>query len=501
LPSHAGRRTRLPVGSDRRFSDHFCLTSSHLRILEHWPFDLSESSTIPEEVIGVFTTVLLAASLTVLAGADAGPLPERGSEEPLVVLTVVDGDTGAAIEKFLTVPGVPYTGSNNPSVAAWQPHLAHESAGGRYEWPAERSYAKFRLRVEAEGYAPASTEWIVEADGRKEITIRLRRDPGIHGIVLLPDGSPGAGATLGVSLPNRDLRLSGRAIERDGEPPAVRPQDRWRQPITFRAGVDGRFRLPTEIDPAALLVVVHEGGYLERPFAELRGADAEPRVPRTLRLAAWGRITGRVMWGDRARADELVELIVSREAIYPSMVGKFGEARSDAAGRFEFENVPPGKVQLARIQPDPGGKEGVSYQFPVQHVGVHAGEATEVVLGGRGRVVTGHLTGLESFEGVTLRIHPRAPHIGFAGDDEQWQGWANLHRGPLGATVFRDAIPVRNDGTFQIEGLVPEWYQLFVNDGGKRLNGGTSFRLSPEAGGADGRRQDVGEIRVSRAAE
>jgi hypothetical protein len=449
----------------------------------------------------VLTTVLLAARLTVLAGTAAGPLPERGSKEPLVVLTVVDDDTGAAIEKFLTVQGVPYTGSNNPPIAAWQPHLAHDSAGGRYEWPAERSYAQFRLRVEAEGYAPALTEWIVRDDGRKEITIRMRRDPGIHGIVLLPDGSPGAGATLGISLPNRELRLRGRVIARDGEPPAVRPQDRWRQPITFRAGVDGRFRLPTEIDPAALLVVVHEDGYLERPFAGLRGAGAEPRVPRTLRLAAWGRITGRVIWGDRARADELVELIVSRETLYPSMLSTFGEARSDAAGRFEFENVPPGRVQLARIEPDPGGKEAVSNQFPVQHVDVHAGEATEVVLGGRGRVVTGHLAGLESFEGVTLRIHPTAPHVGFPGDDERWQGWANLRRGPLGATVFRDAIPVRNDGTFQIEGLVPERYQLIVNDGGKLLNGGTSFRLSPEAGGAEDGRQDVGEIRVSRAVE
>ena len=132
------------------------------------------------------------------------------------------------------------------------------------------------------------------------------------------------------------------------------------------------------------------------------------------------------------------------------------------------------------------------------HVDVRAGDATEVVLGGRGRVVAGRLTGLDSYEGVTLRVHPTAPHFGFPGDDEQWQGWGALRDGPLGAVVFRDAIPVGPDGTFRIEGLVPESYQLFVNDGGKRLRGHASFTVEPAAGGADAGRRTSAKIRVTR---
>ena len=221
----------------------------------------------------------------------------------------------------------------------------------------------FRLRVEADGYRPWMTAWLREADGPWETTIRLRRDPGIHGVVLLPDGSPAAGATLGISLPNRTLRLNGRAIDRADEPPAEEPVDRWRQPITARADAGGRFRLRAESDPAALLVVVHTGGYLERPLAELLGDDAEPISAQELRLAPWGRIAGRVLWGDRPGVDECVELIVSRETLYPDMVGTFGSVRSDAGGRFEFADVPPGRVQLARLETAPDGKEATQYQF------------------------------------------------------------------------------------------------------------------------------------------
>ena len=129
------------------------------------------------------------------------------------------------------------------------------------------------------------------------------------------------------------------------------------------------------------------------------------------------------------------------------------------------------------------------------HVDVRAGDATEVVLGGRGRVVAGRLTGLDSYEGVTLRVHPTAPHVGFPGDDEQWQGWSALRNGRLGATIFRDVIPVGKDGTYRIEGLVPESYQLMVNESARRLRGGTSFHR--ETGGRHGehRRRAAGSGR------
>ena len=343
------------------------------------------------------------------------------------------------------------------------------------------------------------TAWLNSADGPREVTVRLRRDRGLRGIVLRPDGSPAGGATLGIALPNRTLRLNGPRDRASRRTSAERPGDRWRQPVTVQADGDGRFLLPTESDPSALLVVVHEAGYLERPFREVAGDGARADLDRRLQLAPWGRIAGRAAWGEHPGADERIEMIVSRESLYPDMVGTISTTRSDARGRFEFKDIPPGRVQVSHIvaAPDEGGL--ASYQFPVMHVDVRAGEPTELELGAPGRAVAGRLVGLDSYKGVTLRVHPRAPHIGFAGGDAEWRGWSAMRNSPLGPIAFRDTIPVGEDGRFLIEGLVPESYQLFVNGGVRPLRGYASFTVRSTVDGDA--LQDLGEVRVRQGAD
>jgi hypothetical protein len=64
--------------------------------------------------------------------------------------------------------------------------------------------------------------------------------------------------------------------------------------------------------------------------------------------------------------------------------------------------------------------------------------------------------------------------------------------------VFRDVIPVGEGGTYRIQGLVPEPYQLFVNQGGKRLRGSTSFRLRNEGASTSYCRTRLGKRRACR---
>ncbi len=202
--------------------------------------------------------------------------------------------------------------------------------------------------------------------------------------------------------------------------------------------------------------------------------------------------------GNGLGEDERINLSISRETLYPDMVGMYASAQTDAEGRFTFDDIPHGKAQISRIVPKIDGSGLTEYQFPVMHADVHPGDSTEIVLGGAGPAVVGRLTGLDSYEGVTLRVHPRAPHIGFPGDAEQWAGWSALRESPLAKTVFHDEIAVEADGSFRVEGLIPEWYQLIVNDSGKGLRGGTSFVLKPNAKTADGV-QNIGEVRVTSA--
>src|SRR5687768_3034297 len=95
--------------------------------------------------------------LACLPAAPANAQDTSQKSNVLVLLHVFDDETGAVIEQFRVLPGTPYTETGVDDVAVWQPHLTRESVGGRYEWPQERTYATFRLRVEANGYRPAMT--------------------------------------------------------------------------------------------------------------------------------------------------------------------------------------------------------------------------------------------------------------------------------------------------------------------------------------------------------
>ncbi len=85
------------------------------------------------------------------------------------------------------------------------------------------------------------------------------------GRVLSPDGKPAAGATVVLALPQKDAVLDNGKLRGEGEPPAEKPGDRWRRPTMVKTDAEGRFKLPTEFEPAAVLIV-HESGVREMPY-------------------------------------------------------------------------------------------------------------------------------------------------------------------------------------------------------------------------------------------
>ena len=79
------------------------------------------------------------------------------------------------------------------------------------------------------------------------------------GRVLTAESKPAAGATVALALPHQEIVWEEGKLRGEDMPLPEKPGDRWQRPRFFKADAEGRFRLPTEIEPAAVLVI-HESG-------------------------------------------------------------------------------------------------------------------------------------------------------------------------------------------------------------------------------------------------
>ncbi|MFO0902363.1 MAG: carboxypeptidase regulatory-like domain-containing protein [Pirellulales bacterium] len=405
----------------------------------------------------------------------------------LIEASIVDEETQLPIGEFRALPGTPYqsvTAANDPSPAVWQAHLIKTGREGRFTWPKERTYEKFRLRFEADGFIPAQTEWITKAEGARKIQVKLRRDPRVTGQVLQPDGRPASGAALAIALPNRGVRLrDGRFVERE-KAQSESLADQWRRPVVVRADDSGRYSLPTERD-SAMIYVAHESGVAELTPAAL-GQSTE------IRLRAWGSLSGRVIWRDKPGVDEKLSVIGSREVNgYPEACSLLVETKSDERGEFLIKRLPPWTVQVSRLHGNESDR--IQYVFPYQHVTIREGKATPFVLGGTGRTVTGKVVEIDDFEGVTVSLTPRAPR---PGDEELWKGYQSMRASSIGPLYFRESIPVAKDGTFRIEGVLPSDYQLFVTRRQPVVQAYRVLHVDPAPDDAPEQPIELGDIKV-----
>jgi len=420
-------------------------------------------------------------------------------------ITVLNSTGDKGIAEFRVIAGVPARGTADEyekrtgrTVVNWQPHTVKIGKDGDYTWPLDKAYDEMAIRIEADGYEPQIWAWAKKADGVQHIVFQLREDKGVAGRVFTPEGKPAAGATIALALVQKDAVLEGGKLRGSeataAEIAAMKPGDRWRRPLFVKSDAEGRFTLPTEFEPAAVLVI-HESGVRELAYDDWKKSPE-------IKLDGWGKIEGRVLWGEKAGAGEEVSLSIHRDEYgYPGMVASYDSTQSDDAGRFVFDRVLPGRAQLSRpirpAEPSKAGFTAINLDGMNAHITVKAGEPTPAIIGGQGRTVKGKLVGLESWKDVTFHFHPNAPHIGFPGDDEIWKAFGQLQASDIGPILFRDKQPVKDDGTFEIKGVLPGTYQLFVSAPGKPGQAGyTRFTLEPEVPGQEPAAQDIGTIEV-----
>jgi beta-lactamase regulating signal transducer with metallopeptidase domain len=407
------------------------------------------------------------------------------------------GDKG--IPEFRVIAGMDgssvseeYAARTGRTVINWQPHTCRIGKEGDYTWPLDKAYDEMAIRVEADGYAPQVFWPVLKAKGVQHIVFQLTEDKGVAGRVLTPDGKPAAGATVALALAQKDAYLEGGKIRGDGEPLPEKPGDRWRRPTLVKTDAEGRFKLPTEYDPAAILIV-HESGVRELAY------DAWQKSPEVT-LQGWGNIAGQILWKDKPGGELDVTFSIHRhEYGYPGMIASYGRTKSDKDGRFTFDKVLPGLTQVSLPTKPADAKHEVILNGMFRHAQVAAGQPTAVLLGGQGRTVKGKLVGLGTWDGVTYHFHPTAPHVGFAGDDAAWKAFGELKESAAGPLLFRDKQPVNKDGTFTIENMLPGRYQLFVSAPGfTRYAASIQIEVEPEVPGRKPAAQDLGEIKVDK---
>jgi hypothetical protein len=442
-------------------------------------------------------------TLWLLAGAPIGQAQQSNLDG--IELSVVDLTNGQPIVEFRVIAGIPagqsitrdFQQRGGGEVINWQPHTAKLGRGGNFVWPLARGWDDMALRIESDGYEP-QRRWIRRPDGPKHLVIQLEKDPGIDVLVLQPDGNPAAGASIATVLPQREAHVQNGLIKGDGLPLPDKPGDRWRRPTIVHTDAQGRARVATETDAAAAVVVVHETGVREASFEQFRQLK---RVD----LRRWGRVEGRILWQDKPGANERVSLSIYRhEYGYPGMISSSADAGSDAEGRFVFEKVLPGHAQISRpIRLPEKGELGIQdaiFDGLVFHIDVASDKPTSVLIGGRGRKITGRLVGRANWQDVTMHFHPEAPHIGMPGDETMWQAFGVFRESAIGPLFFRDQLKPDPTGAFEFPHVLPGRYQLFVSaPGAKEYIGSHMLNIPPESPEQEPAAMDVGAIEVKKA--
>jgi hypothetical protein len=175
------------------------------------------------------------------------------------------------------------------------------------------------------------------------MVVRLKSGRGPRGLVVQPNGKPAVGAHIVFAAAREQFSLGD-----NGELNSYGLKE-WVQ----TTDAAGKFSFKPRTD-GALLFVEHRSGWA--------GVDAEDFTrERTIDLQPWAVMSGRLVTTNGTPvANEKMALTMdlAGEAPYVNIQER---PRTDANGRFIFQRVPPGKLQLHRLVP--AGPNSHSYQL------------------------------------------------------------------------------------------------------------------------------------------
>jgi hypothetical protein len=239
----------------------------------------------------------------------------------------------------------------------------------------------------------------------------------------------------------------------------------------------GRFRFEGAPPETFDLIAAHETGF------GLANCDAFAKS-HEVRLEKWGRVEGRLAEGRRGYENKIWMAGLPNETWLQNRRSIRSETASSEDGRFIFEKVPAGWVEVGYLTMMGDALAPTSSVTSRTPIVVKAGETTMMKLGGEGRPIIGRFvppadhnepvyfgSGLRAL--VTSRPDmPRPANYNQMSQREQQDWYRQWRPTPEGKAYFNSiwqdlnwrqyAFRVNEDGSFRIEDVVPGKYDLTV---------------------------------------
>jgi len=371
-------------------------------------------------------------------------------KKPLKVKgAVIDADTRRPIDSFIVMKGIDW---GNGQAPYWERQSAQKQEGGHFQAEFAEPRQGHLIRIEAEGYLPASSRTFDESQEEISYDFALKKGKDLSGIVIGLDGQPAANASVCLVTPGSGAYIT------NGRPP-----DR-RNSAAVETGEDGRFRFPAQ-DGKFSLVVLHDSGFALRTEAQIAAA-------KDLKLEAWGRIEGTIRIGDHPAAGEVVHLNVHQEGRGDEPRPYFDyQATADAKGHYLIERVPPGRVFVTRAIKLSDRMTGYSHSTPAE---VKAGQTTRADIGGTGRPIIGRITAARNskvdWTYGSSGLRATQPRLDIPKDltpEQKVKWYAEWQKSPEGKAYQERAqrnytVKIEADGSFRADDIPAGEYELHI---------------------------------------
>jgi len=252
-----------------------------------------------------------------LRGAEGKP---DHSGQWLISGSLRDGQTKEPVPSFRVTSGNMRGFMNR---ATWDERNHFEGTNGNYAVYLNKHFAHPVLKVEAEGYLPK--RFLLRPEERTNLDLELQKGDGPAGTVVLPDGKPAQGASLALLCEGeQEVSLDGKGGLQS-----------WRhKELIDITDPDGSFALRPALDMVSVVVAAGEG-FKITPVNELATTSK-------IILDPWGKVKGVLHRASRPSPNEAIDLGLQDFPLLSLQL----HTVTDSEGRFEFDHVPPGRLQI-----------------------------------------------------------------------------------------------------------------------------------------------------------